>query len=68
MEKATTLVLREDIKQVIEREFGKRQLSNVINRILFREFMAGKKESLFGADKWLTPKKIKGARDHHDRL
>lgn len=67
MEK-TTIVLREDIKQAIEEEFGKRQISKVINELLFKEFVASKKKTMFGADKWLTKKKIKEIREHHDRF
>lgn len=61
-------MLREDIKQVIIREFGKRKLSEIINDLLFREFVTSKSKDMFGADKWLTKKKIKEVRDHHDRF
>jgi hypothetical protein len=67
MEK-TTIMLREDIKQAIQREMGKRKLSEIINELLFREFMAKKSKKMFGSDKWLTKKKINEIRDHHDRL
>jgi hypothetical protein len=67
MEK-TTIVLREDIKQAIEREFGKRKMSQIINDLLLREFVLKKEKDMFGADKWLTKKKIKEVRDHHDRF
>jgi len=67
MEK-TTIVLREDIKQAIIREFGKRKLSEIINNLLFQEFVVRKTKDMFGADKWLAKKKIKDLRDHHDRF
>ncbi len=67
MEK-TTIVLREDIKQAIEEEFGKRKMSQIINDLLFREFMLKGKKDMFGSDKWLTKKKIKEVREHHDRF
>lgn len=67
MEK-TTIVLREDIKQALIREFGKRKISSIINDLLFKEFILQKNKEMFGSDKWLTKKKISGVRDHHDRL
>lgn len=67
MEK-TTIVLREDIKQALIREFGKRKISKIINDLLFKEFIVQKNKDMFGADKWLTTKKIKEVRDHHDRF
>lgn len=67
MEK-TTIMLREDIKQAIEREFGKRKISEIINELLFREFVARKSKNMFGVDKWLTSKKIEEVREHHDRF
>ena len=66
--KKTTLLLREDVKEAIEKEFGKRQISRIVNELLFREIVAKKTKSLFGADKWLTKRKIEEAREHHDRF
>ena len=66
MEK-TTIMLREDLKEALEREFGKRKISSVINELLLRE-LSSRNKSMFGADKWLTEKKIKEVRDHHDRF
>ena len=67
MEK-TTILLREDVKQAIEKEFGKRELSKVINEMLFEKFIEKKGKEMFGVDKWLTKKKIKEVREHHDRF
>lgn len=67
MEK-TTIMLREDVKDAIEKEFGKRKVSKVINDLLFREIIVGKRKSMFGVDKWLTKEKIKEVREHNDRF
>lgn len=67
MEK-TTIMIREDIKEAIEKEFGKRQISKIINNLLFKEFVTKKHKNMFGADKWLTKNKIKEVREHHDRF
>jgi len=66
MEK-TTIVLREDIKQAIEEKFGKRELSRVINELLFEKFIAEESKKMFGC---LKGRKIKmgEVRDHHDRF
>lgn len=66
MEK-TTIMLREDIKHAIENEFGKRQISKLINDLLFERFIL-KNKDMFGVDKWLTKKKIKEVREHNDRF
>ena len=60
-------MLREDLKEALEREFGKRKISSVINELLLRE-LSSRNKNMFGADKWLTEKKIKEVRDHHDRF
>ncbi|HLD37115.1 MAG TPA: hypothetical protein VJA86_00825 [Candidatus Nanoarchaeia archaeon] len=67
MEK-TTIVLRGDVKQAIEEKFGKRELSRIINELLFEKFIAEESKKMFGADKWLTKKKISEVREHHDRF
>ena len=67
MEK-TTIMMRGDLKEAIEKQFGKRQISNIINNLLFRELMDKKNKGMFGIDKWLTKKKIKEVREHNDRF
>ncbi len=67
MEK-TTIMLRGDVKEAIEKEFGKRKISEIINEMLFKQFIAGKSKEMFGADKWLTKNKIEKMRDEDDRF
>lgn len=61
-------MLRPDIKEAIERQFGKRQISKIINSLLFKELIKGKIENMFGVDKWLTKKKIRKVREQHNRV
>jgi len=67
MEK-TTVILRGDVKEALEREFGKRKMSEAINEILFKELVASKKKDMFGADKWLRKVSMKDLRDERDRF
>lgn len=68
----TTILLRPDVKGELEREFGKRKMSEAVNEILFQELVAKKikkKKDLFGADKWLKKKGVlAGLRDERDRF
>lgn len=68
MEK-TTVILRGDVKEALERKFGKRKMSEAINEILFRELVASKKKKdMFGSDKWLRKVSMKDLRDERDRF
>ncbi|KHO49344.1 MAG: hypothetical protein QT01_C0005G0003 [archaeon GW2011_AR6] len=68
MEK-TTVILRGDVKEALEREFGKRKMSEAINEILFEKLIATKKKKgMFGADKWLRKVSMKDLRDERDRF
>jgi len=55
MEK-TTIVLREDVKQALLREFGKRKMSEIINDLLFKEFILKENKNIVGELKESTKK------------
>ena len=59
----TTILLREDLHEQITREFGKKRLSEVINKLLMEELRKGQK-NLFGIDKGMKPFN----REHHERF
>lgn len=44
----TTVLLRDDVYSLIISEFGKRELSNTINKILSEKFFREKKDDCFG--------------------
>jgi succinyl-CoA synthetase beta subunit len=44
----TTILLREDVKRAIEKEFGKRKLSKLINEFLFQEFIKKRAKEMYG--------------------
>lgn len=62
----TTLLLRKDVHQRLVAEFGKRNLSEGVNEVLFRELIKTGQKSMFGADKGLRLKPFE--REHHDRF
>ncbi|MBI4148604.1 hypothetical protein HY490_04905 [Candidatus Woesearchaeota archaeon] len=57
----TTLLLREDVHERMKQQFGKRQMSEAVNSILFNELV--KTKSLFGIDKGMKP----FVREHKER-
>ena len=62
----TTVMLRDDIREMLISRFGKRGLSRAINDLLFEHVVLEKRQTMFGADPWLA--KTKGdLRDHEDR-
>jgi len=63
MVKKTTVLLREDVYQVLKQKAGARNISNLINKILVDYF--ANKESMFGAMKLVD---VGDLRDHRERL
>ncbi len=63
----TTVELNDIIYKKIVRTYGKRNISNTINDILFRYFSKQKKKDMFGADPWLKKVDTKDLRDEYDR-
>lgn len=60
----TTVLLRRDIYQVLVQSFGKRKISNAINKIVFDELIRPHTKSMFGLDKGMLP----FARERHERF
>jgi hypothetical protein len=63
----TTVELNDTVYKKIVNTYGKRNISNTINDILFRHFFKQKKKDMFGADPWLKKTSLKDLRDEHDR-
>lgn len=60
----TTVLLRRDIYQVLVQSFGKRKISNAINKIVFDELIKRRTKSMFGASKGMKP----FVREHRERF
>ena len=59
----TTVMLREDIYNVLKKKYGSRGISKAINQILAEALLEG--ESMFGTMKETS---LKDLRDHRDRV
>jgi len=59
----TTVILREDVYEVLKKKYGARGMSKAINEILAEALLKG--ESMFGTMK-KTP--LKDLRNHRDRI
>jgi len=63
----TTVELNDSIYNKIINEYGKRNISNTINDILFRYFSKKKHKDMFGIDPWLKKTGTANLRDEYDR-
>ena len=59
----TTIVLREDVYEVLKKKYGSRRLSKAINEILAEALLKG--DSMFGTMKKTS---LKDLRNHRDRV
>ena len=58
----TTILLREDVYEILKEKYGPRRMSEAINQILAEALLKG--ESMFGT---MEKTSIKDLRDHRDR-
>ncbi|MBS7654992.1 hypothetical protein KEJ50_00580 [Candidatus Bathyarchaeota archaeon] len=58
----TTVILKDEIYEYLIKKFGKRKISEAINKALMKQLFKPPK-SMFGVDPWLT---IKGLRDEEE--
>jgi len=63
MVRKTTLLLREDVYQMLKEKAGNKKISSLINEILIEYF--AKRGSMFGTMKQVD---VGDLRDHRDRL
>jgi predicted CopG family antitoxin len=59
----TTVILREDVYEVLKKKYGARGMSKAINEILAETLLKG--ESMFGTMKKTS---LEDLRDHRDRV
>jgi len=67
MPEKTTILLREDVKDHLLQKVGPRGLSDAINEILATVLFRSK-DARFGADPWLTTKRLRDEREPHEDL
>ncbi|MEW5996680.1 MAG: hypothetical protein AB1657_03735 [Candidatus Micrarchaeota archaeon] len=63
----TTVALREDVYNMLISLFGKRNISEGLNKVLVEHLFEEKKKDMFGVDKWLQKTSMEDLREHRDR-
>ncbi|MBU2617950.1 MAG: hypothetical protein KKI07_04660 [Euryarchaeota archaeon] len=61
----TTVILKDEIHEILVERFGRRKISETINKILEKNLLRTKK-SMFGVDPWLTTEGLRDEREHED--
>ncbi len=59
----TTVILRDDLYDLIVKKHGRRKISEVVNEALEKRLLKPKK-SMFGLDPWLTTKNLRDEEEH----
>jgi predicted CopG family antitoxin len=59
----TTVILRDDLYEILVRKHGRRKISETINRVLEKNLLKSKK-SMFGVDPWLDTKDLRDEEEH----
>ncbi|MBI5254068.1 MAG: hypothetical protein HY930_06735 [Euryarchaeota archaeon] len=59
----TTVILRNDLYDLLVKKHGRRKISETINEALEKKLLKPKK-SMFGADPWLNTKNLRDEEEH----
>jgi predicted CopG family antitoxin len=59
----TTVILRDDLYEILVRKHGRRKISETINRVLEKNLLRTEK-SMFGVDPWLNTKDLRNEKEH----
>lgn len=61
----TTVILNDEVYEWLVRKFGRRRISEVINRALMKELFKPTR-SMFGVDPWLTTEGLRDEEEPHE--
>ncbi|MEM2922686.1 MAG: hypothetical protein QXF26_10285 [Candidatus Bathyarchaeia archaeon] len=61
----TTVILEDEIYEYLIKEYGRRRISEAINKALLKELFRPVK-SMFGADRWLTTHRLRDEEEAHE--
>ena len=61
----TTIILRDEVYELLIKKFGRRKISEVINEVLMKELFKPT-ESMFGIDPWLTTQNLRDEEEPHE--
>ncbi len=59
----TTILLRDDLYDILIRKYGRRRISETINKTLEKTLLKPKK-GMFGVDPWLNTKNLRDEEEH----
>lgn len=59
----TTIMLRDDLYEILVRKHGKRHISETVNRAL-EKLLLKRRKSMFGADPWLGTEGLRDEEEH----
>lgn len=61
----TTIILKDEIYELLIKKHGRRKISKTINEVLMKQFSRSKK-TMFGIDPWLTVKGLRDEKEPHE--
>lgn len=61
----TTITLKDEIYEYLIKRFGRRRISEAVNRALMKTFFESG-ESMFGVDPWLTTERLRDEGEPHE--
>lgn len=59
----TTILLRDDLYEILVRKHGQRKISETVNKAL-EKLLLKRKKSMFGVDPWLTTEGLRDEKEH----
>jgi len=61
----TTITLRDEIYEYLIKKFGRRKISEAVNKALMKQLFKPVK-SMFGVDPWLTTENLRDEEETHE--
>lgn len=59
----TTILLRDDLYEILVRKHGRRKISETVN-IALEKLLLKRRKGMFGADPWLNTKGLRDEKEH----
>ncbi|MEE8403177.1 MAG: hypothetical protein V3R93_05445 [Candidatus Hydrothermarchaeaceae archaeon] len=59
----TTVILRDDLYEILVRKHGSRKISETVNKAL-EKLLLKRKKSMFGVDPWLNTDGLRDEKEH----
>ena len=65
MPQKTTVVLQDEVYEYLVKKFGRRKISETINKVLIKQLFTSRK-SMYGVDPWLTTEGLRDEEEPHE--